>query len=247
MRNIAISILALGLVGGLSLGCSDEGTGGPIPVTGGNGNGDTGGGSSVEGSPVPFSDGWAALDQNTVGIQGAIFEYADDTTSQSLVANINMNGAQACISGTAAKVDLTCTPPDGGDCYGQYWGAAIGLNLNQPIDPATGMGADPPLEYDATANGVTGLAFDLSGSTVPSSMRFGIETTDGEFCTTSATPVLSGTNSIKFADLRSACWGASGMPAPGFSNLKKVQWQVVTNDRSEIPFDYCVSNLVALK
>lgn len=201
------------------------------------------GGAVGEGVPLTPADGWVDKATNTLGIQGAMFAYADDTSKVGLVEDFT--GTNACIKGTAAKVDLKCTPPMGMDCYGITWGAAIGLNLKQDIDPVTMMGTEPAA-FDASA--IKGFAFELSGATVPTSLRFKVENATGEFCTPATKPVLLGGNSFLFSDLITECWKTGGTSAEtGKSNLIKIAWQVVTNSSSAVPFDFCVANVRALQ
>lgn len=188
-------------------------------------------------------DGWVGQETNTLGIQGAIYAAADDTTALSMTSSFV--GSNACIQGTAAQVDLLCTPPVGMDCYGLFWGAAISLNLNQPIDPETMMGVDP-LPYDATA--LTGFALEISGAVIPTSLRFKVENANGEYCTRPATPVGAGMNTFQLSQLFSECWTAAGTSAENAkSSLIRISWQVVTNAETSVPFDFCVSDIQALQ
>lgn len=277
MRSFSLSLLTLSLsaAGLLSLSaCSEESgpdpfvvptggttaTGGAVATggatatggavtTGGDtatGGAGTGGGTPSTGIPLTFADGWVDGASNTALIQGAVFTYADLHTETTAVETIE--GATACFAGEAFQVDLDCeiTDPNASDCYGEFWGAAIGFNLNQGIDEVTMEGTDP-MPYDAAAAGIRGFSFDLSGNTVPTSMRFTVETSTGEFCTRSATPVLLGSNEFTFEDLFTTCWNNSGDPLTDTTSILKIAWQVVTNDSSTTPFDYCVSNVVALQ
>jgi hypothetical protein len=270
-------ILGVSILGSLAVGCDGgtedpdgNGTGGSLMATSGTANtsgtstsggtgGSTGGtGMVAAGVPLPILDGWVDASV-AIGIQGAIFAYGDPTSKMGWTDKTLM-GTEACLAGTAAKVDTTSTPcatmmftPPATDCYGEFWGAAIGLNLNQPIDMNTGEGVDPPLTFDAGAKAITGFAFEITGTTVPTSLRFKVENATGEFCNIGPTkPVLKGANSFKFADLHEKCWE---MPAKAAmnpnadmakSNLIKIAWQVVTNTTAAVPFDYCVSNIRAL-
>jgi len=204
----------------------------------------TGGGVLPAGVPLTSTDGWVDVMSNTLGIQGAMFSYADDTSKMTMTDDFM--AADACIKGTAAKVDLKCTPvAPATDCYGTFWGAAIGLNLNQPNDPTTGMGG-MPMPYDASA--LTGFAFDIEGAAVPTSLRFKMENASGEFCSPPAKPVKLGANTFLFSDLMTQCWKTGGMSAVSAkSSIVKIAWQVVTNDKSAVPFDYCVKDVRALQ
>jgi hypothetical protein len=108
-------------------------------------------------------NGWIEGDSNSLGIQGAVFAFVDPESHTGL--DENFDGSNACISGKAVKVDLKCTPiARATDCFGTFWGAAIGLNLNQSIDPATNQ-AEAPMPHDASA--LMGFAFRVTGSKVP--------------------------------------------------------------------------------
>jgi len=226
----------------------------------------TGGTSSTGGSVLPTGGmaelppgvpldpmmGWVDVMSNTLGIQGAMFSYADDTSKAGPPALVeDFTGMNACIKGTAAKVDLKCTPvAPATDCYGTFWGAAIGLNLNQATDPMTMMGG-MPMPYDASA--IKGFAFEITGGAdatmVPTSLRFKVEDASGEYCTPPTTkPVKLGVNSFMFSDLVTKCWTTGGVSAEGAkTGLIKIAWQVVTNATGPIPFDYCVKNVRALQ
>jgi hypothetical protein len=161
-------------------------------------------------------------------------------------------GANACIKGTAAKVNTACTPvAPATDCYGTYWGAAIGLNLNQPIDPATGEGVVTPLKYDATH--LKGFSFTISGPAgtdgmIPTTLRFKVEDGVTEYCTWKT--VGKGPNTVLFSELETKCWehskGTGTSATTAQAGLLKIAWQVVTNTGGTIPFDYCVSDVRAI-
>lgn len=227
--------------GNNTAGTSVVPNGGSASNTGGS---SSGGGELPSGVPLTPTDGWVDGASNEIMVQGAMFSYADDTSKTGMTEDFM--GDHACIKGTAAKVDLKCTPvAPATDCYGTFWGAAIGLNLNQPNDPTTMMGGDP-MPYDASA--LKGFAFEISGAMVPTSLRFKIENASGEFCTPPAKPVKLGANSFNFSELMTQCWKAGGMSAESAkSGIVKIAWQVVTNDKSTVPFDYCVANVRALK
>ena len=270
-------ILGVSILGTLAVGCdggADDpdaggGTAGLTAVSGtanntsgsgtmgGTGGGTGGTGMVAEGIPLTAMDGWVDASE-AIGIQGAIFAYGDATSKMGWTENFV--GASACLKGTAAKVDTmstACTTmmftPPATDCYGEYWGAAIGLNLNQPIDMTTMMGVDPPLTFDAGAKAVTGFAFEITGEVVPTSLRFKVENATGEFCNIGAVKaVKKGANEFKFSELHTKCWEpkATAEKNPtaetGKTNLIKIGWQVVTNTTSAVPFDYCVANIRAL-
>lgn len=269
---------ALGLILGVSLfalgvaacgGGTDDTTGDPpIKITAGSSGtgttptagtstGGTGSGTPAEGVPLSPMNGWVDGASNILKIQGAMFPFGDPTSLMgSMPVNFSMSGTDACFKGTAAKVDMAsmaCTTkmftPPAKDCYGEYWGAAIGLNLNQAIDEATGEGA-APAPFDGSS--LKGFAFDISGTTVPAptALRFKVEDSSGEYCNMAAKQVKVGTNTLLFGDLVKECWKPPTPPvtAEGAkAGLIKIAWQVVTNDKGTVPFDFCVSNVRALQ
>jgi hypothetical protein len=237
-----------GAVGGPAGGASSTtGAAGESTMAGAGGVSSTAaGGEGAVGGPVSLTpvDGWIDGNSNVLSIQGAVFAYADDLSRTGLIESFT--GSNACISGTAARVDLQCTPaPPATDCYGSSWGAAIGLNLNQPIDPDSGLG-EAPVPYDASA--LSGFGFELSGSAVPVSLRFKVENAAGEYCNPPAKPVKLGNNVFLFSDLIAQCWKPGGASAVGAkASLIRLAWQVVTNTQAQVPFDFCVSNVRALR
>jgi hypothetical protein len=233
--------------GGSSSGGTESGASGSGTATGGSGAGGSDPGPLPEGVPLTPTAGWVDGASNEIGVQGAMFAFYDATSGMGIVEDFTE--ANACIKGTAAKVDMKCTPvAPAVDCYGTYWGAAIGLNLNQAIDPVSGMGSMTPEPFDASA--LTGFAFEISGTKIPTSLRFKVEDASGEFCTPTTKPVKLGVNKVLFTELLTQCWKPTTMSKnadSAKSGLVKIAWQVVTNAMSAIPFDYCVSNVRALR
>lgn len=251
-------------------GTGNTGNTGVVPMAGttgtgtagtDSGTGGSGGGMLPEGVGLTPMNGWIAGDSNMLAVQGAVFSFADDYSKAGPpMMSEDFTMANACIKGTAAKVDAKCTipmPAPAGvtDCYGLYWGAAIGLNLNQPtmMDPTTLMDVGgTPAPFDASK--ITGFAFELTGAMVPVSLRFKIDSGDGteEYCTGAETPIKLGANTVKFDQLRTKCWeplSKQPTPAKGTaiqSKVVKIAWQVVTNQASAVPFDFCVANIRAL-
>jgi hypothetical protein len=223
------------------------GAGGSTGMLGGSSG--SGGGALPEGVALTPMEGWVPMDGNSLGIQGAMFAYADPTSKMTMMENFA--GSSACISGEASKVIMPCTfMPPATDCYGEYWGVAIGLNLNQPTVEMDGkmVGGDP-MAYDAS--GLKGFAFNIDGTKVPTSLRFTVESTSGDFCTPPATRVAAGPNTFMFEQLFSKCWektASTANPNAGTvkNAIKKIAWQVVTNDKSAVPYEYCVSDVRAL-
>jgi hypothetical protein len=163
----------------------------------------------------------------------------------------------ACIKGAAAMVDMlsvACTnqifTPPATDCFGEYWGADIGMQLNQAVDPSTGVDAKP-LPFDASA--LKGFSFEIDGAVVPtrSALRFQVEADGRMFCSSGMVKIDPGLNRVLFAQLLEECFRyTNDPPRPTAetvqSQLLKISWHVLTNTSSAVPFDFCVSNVRAL-
>jgi hypothetical protein len=245
-------------IGGSSSGGSGAMTGGSATTGGSTTTGGTG--TLVEGVPLTPMNGWVDAGSNTLMVSGAMFPFGDPTSKAGppamMPVDFSMSGDKACFQGTAAKVDMTSTicttrmfTPPATDCFGEYWGAAIGLNMNQQIDTATGLGGTPG-PFVATA--LTGFAFEISGDMVPvsSALRFKVEDATGEYCNVAAKPVSKGANKFVFADLVKTCWKPPTPPVTAEAakaGIIKIAWQVVTNSSSTVPFNFCVTNVRALQ
>ena len=237
-------------------------TGAGAPGTAGTPAGTAGAGVTPEGIPLSPVAGWVPA-ENAAMIQGAVFTYADPTSLATMMDNLKDTAAtKICMSGTAAKVDMTSTAcstkmftPPAMDCYGEYWGAAMGINLNQVIDmtlvpPAGGT----PGKYDAS--NLKGFAFTIDGDTVPapSSLRFkvdnGSDATSTEFCNVPTVKLKVGANTVLFTDLVKECYKSPVPTEPLATTIQtgivKISWQVVTNDKSTVPFNFCISDIRAL-
>ncbi len=226
-----------GTGGGYGGSGSDYGGGGFIPGIGGF---SPGGGGGPTSDAVPFYDGWAEVTENRFGIQGPIFPYGDDTSSASMYSDFT--GENACIWGSTAVVDLDCTLTAEDvlngvtDCYGKYFGAAIGFFPNFDADNLE------PLPFDASE--LQGIRFTLNG-TIPPNLRFKIITsTMEEYCTPDYW-LTSGANTVYFYELMYECWNGVGSP-PLTSDVVQIAWHVVTNDVSSTYYDFCVSDLRAI-
>src|SRR5688572_25214143 len=107
MKSAIRAFLGLSMLGAL-LGCDGGGEepGGPKAVGGANGSGGSsvlpggsggsgGGGALPEGIALTPTDGWVAVDSNTLGIQGAMFAYGDTVSKMGMEENFT--GSNACI------------------------------------------------------------------------------------------------------------------------------------------------------
>ena len=208
----------------------------------------------MPGVPLTPTDGWVDIASNTLMVQGAVFSFGDETSKVGMVSDFV--GDHACIKGTAALVDKTSAPcttmmftPPAMDCYGQYWGAAIGMNLNQPIDPVTMEGVKVALPFDASS--IKGFAFEITGEGIPApkDLRFKVEGTK-EYCNFPTLKLRKGPNTVLFTEMVAECYKTPVPTEPlattAQNALIKITWQVVTNTTTTVPFDFCIANIRAL-
>lgn len=190
-------------------------------------------------NPIPFADGWAPLEANTLGIQGAFYVAADSSDAGNSVIEGYFAGTRACASGIAAQV---LPGPDGVPLYGTYWGALMGFNLTQEA------GSDTPLSYDAAFHGILGFGFSIAGSDpLPPGgiLRFNVKVSGDSsiYCTEIRT---AGPQRVYLSEVRQSCWESDPTaPTPDLTRLEALHWQYATNDSYGYTFDLCIEDLFA--
>lgn len=230
---------------------TDDGAGGATSTSGANGGmgGSSGGETTTENTISSTStsgggtsgetrtaitpiDGWVDGSTNDVGIQGGWYTFADDISTIVPGAEPYFDGAGSaiCVSGTVLpheNLDLS-------------WGVAVGMDLYAVDDVAN--------PYDATAYGVAGIQFTVSGSLPP---RLQINTTspaDGTYCRRYESIASSQeTLSVYFSSLEEDCWDASaaGLP-PDTTQLEGFHIQVISSANESVSFDFCVEDVSAI-
>jgi len=155
----------------------------------------------------------------------------------------NPTPGKMCTDGTAAKVInlTTAAMPD----YNNIWGAGIGLDLNNGGGDAGAM----KLPYNATGNGVIGMAFDID--TVPlAGLRV-------EFPTKTATnaafwggdqmlsPVKAGHNEILWTKVTGPFYDTVAPPFDPTS-IYSIQFHIPTSTTASATYTFCISNLSAI-
>jgi hypothetical protein len=252
--RVAVSILTVG-VAGCDDGSTSESSGSAGSAGSAGAVGSAGDGGTVEYESTPLSLSEGRVSNAELDVQGTVFAESDTHTGQGMTSNLTApvpaSVVNACIKGTAAKVDqasIICstkmfTAP-ATDCWAEYWGAAIGMYLNSKPD-------DSAQPFDGSA--LQGFSFELDGAVVPNraALRFQVEADERLFCSWGNVKIVPGTNRVLFAQLVEDCFRyPTDPPRPSAesvqSRLLKVSWHVAPNDSSEVPFDFCVSNVRAL-
>ena len=196
------------------------------------------------GVPIPFTDGWAPLADNEVGVQGAFWTAsdADDGAGTSSIAPQSFadGGTKICALGSAGQV---LPGADGMPDYVAHWGTLIGFNLSQE------EGTDYALPYDATAHDVVGFSFVIGGSNpLPpgGELRFNLKVKgdDNNYCRKIPT---TGMITFRITDLWQSCWqNDATLPTPDATQLESLHWQYVTNTTASYEFDICITDLRAI-
>ena len=152
-----------------------------------------------------------------------------------------------CTNGTTAKV------LDMNDAA--IWGAGIGFDLNNAGTHDGGTGAKMP--WDATAHDVTGFSFHIDSPPVGGQMRIEFPTSVAGTTNSNAaywggaTAELSpftkgGDYSFHFNDVGGPMDQPAAMPFDK-TKILSMQFHVVANTSSIVPFSYCISNVSALR
>jgi hypothetical protein len=210
---------------GGSVGSGGSGnTGGTVNVAGSNGSGGTA--NPPLRTLITPSYGYVDSSTNDVGISGWWFTYSDALTTISPTDFLG-TPSTICVSGAVpnyANPDL-------------YWGAGAAMNLNQASSAQFGS------NYNASAHGVVGFQFSLTG-TPPLSTRVHLKQTGSS--ETYCAPAHSGLNTVLFSDVTLDCWLQIPYPVEP-SSLESCAIQIVTGE--DIPahsYSFCIENLRAI-
>lgn len=198
----------------------------------------------VQGPWYSFSDGAGADGSTATGIceaRGLHTAAQCSSVTTPAVGSFPNTGGKMCTSGKVAVV-IAVVGPSGLPDYANITGAGIGLDLNNSggAIPVRGV-------FNATAKGVTGLAFDLEVvALLGLRVEFPTPTTEGTPAywganpSFASSPAVAGTNVIRWADVRIA-----GAAPPAFdpTMIESVLFHVPTNITAAGPYSFCVSNL----
>lgn len=156
-----------------------------------------------------------------------VYSYGDGVTTACLSSE---GGNQACLEGLGA---------DAGSDYAN-WGAGVGVQLAE----------DDETPWDASADGVVGVKFDIAGTSSDAPVRVGITNTgltDFPFVADEGGITADGAQTLMFADLDQPSWVGDTSEAYGATfdatKLHSLQFQVVTAQNKTRPYNFCVSNV----
>jgi hypothetical protein len=199
--------------------------------------------TQIQGRWYGFADGFGADGMSASGTCESIGHQPPENCSQLTTpspGSFPNTGGRMCTVGVAAGINLIGgTTPD----KNPITGAGIAFSFNLPDMTA------PALPYDAIANGVKGIAFDIDN--VPASgLRVQFPTADAlnpAFWLGNGviSPVFPGHNVILWPDVLGPYYDVQ---APAFdpTMLLRVEFLAPAIAQAAAPFSFCVSNLAAL-
>jgi hypothetical protein len=155
----------------------------------------------------------------------------------------NPTPGKMCTTGNVAKIAniVGGTGPD----YNNIWGAGIGLDLNNGGGDAGAM----KLPYNATMNGVIGMAFDIDS--VPLAglrVEFPTKTnTNAAFWggDQQLSPVKMGHNEITWSKVTGPFYDPAPSPFDP-TTIYSIQFHIPTSTTASASYMFCISNLSAI-
>lgn len=200
--------------------------------------------TNIQGQWYGFADGFGADGTPASGaceLAGHAPADCSYLTTPSAGGFPNTNG-RMCTAGVAARVANVVggTNPD----YNAFTGAGIAFTFNLADMSGT------PLAYNATANGVSGIAFDID--TIPTyGLRIQFPTADAvnpafwDGVNSPISPVVAGHNEVRWKNVVGPFYDFNP-PAFDPTMVVRVEFLVPTTAQTATPFLFCVSNLSAL-
>jgi hypothetical protein len=181
----------------------------------------------------PNKDGWIDVASNGAHVQGSVFTYQSaGSTITPLTSTTtpfsNAGDGKLCVKGSGAKV-LNMD-------YAMYYGAGMAFDLCQASASAS---SKYTLGQCPLGNGLGGIRFKLSGTTIPSELRVSFHEANRD----QSTYVLAkaGANEALFKDGKVVY----DMTAPqvNVANIDSVHFIIPTNDLAAVPFDFCIEQI----
>ncbi len=200
---------------------------------------------------VPDPGGFVAAETNASGITGSWSVYSDCDDYGPLDAGIPAPGkncsavsspeagspfapqpgtAQMCTSGTTVPVLAE-------DQWPLRWGAYISLDL----DGDAGMASD----FNATATGIRGFCFYVSGFTVPVfRVRFPTDQGIADRNWYQSTLQYEGWHRVLFSDLGQVVPTTTPFDP---TKILSIEFEIPASRLESVPWDFCIDGLVALR
>jgi hypothetical protein len=210
---------------------SDAGNGASSGLDGGTMGGAQSGGSGC--LLKPNTDGWIDVASNGAHVQGSVFTYQSAGSTISPLTSTttpfsNAGDGKLCVKGSAAKV-LNMD-------FAMYYGAGLAFDLCQ-------ASASAPTKYTLAqcplGNGLGGIRFKLSGSSIPSELRVSFHEANRD--QSSYVLAKAGANEALFKDGKVVY--DKNAPPVNVGNIDSVHFTIPTNELDVVPFDFCVEQI----
>ena len=182
----------------------------------GGGQGGRGGGCNLPGAGLPLI--FHENDYGELWIEQST-NCVGITAQLTGAPNPTLNSGVVCMSGTVTTLDT------------------LGVQAVLTMSP----GEEP---YDPAAHGVTGFEFELTGRSIPKTLRFGYnDPASGFHCVDLSGP--DNHHSALLRDMRYECHTNAEIGAAEGPRLQLVVFTVLPTE-TETPFDYCVASFKAM-
>jgi len=199
----------------------------------GSAQGGSGGGGGTS-SFLSWQNGYISGPSNIGNVHGYWYTFHDTGTSTILPSSFATAGANICVTGNAAQYSNG----------GLNWGSAVGFNANQAA------GTNPPLgAWNATAAGIAGFRFTLTGSQVPSSIQVNVTVagSTASYCSKLSGVTAGTSQAVIFGSVTQNCFNSGGShPIVDPTKIEAIQLQVSSVSGSVTAFDFCVSSVQLL-
>jgi hypothetical protein len=194
------------------------------------------GGTGCAGVAIaPDATGYVAPTSDSVGLNGSWFVYSDctdlngvncSTVTTPPMSSFPNTGGSMCTSGTT-------------NANPSAWGAGIALELN---DDGANHHQSP---WDATAQGVLGFCFQLTGSAIPPGLRLAFTTTTSGDDAPFEAIAGAGSHTVLFTQTGPGSWFKNTSPLDTH-NLVLMQFQIPSVSGQAVPWDFCVAGMTAV-
>jgi len=171
---------------------------------------------------------------NTGNVHGYWYTSHDTGSSTILPASFASQGSNICVVGNAGQFSNG----------GSNWGSAVGFNANQ----AAGTGTIPG-PWNATAQGIAGFRFTLSGNQVPSSIQVNVKVwgSNNAYCAKLNGVIGGNSQVITFGSITQDCFTNGGShPVVDATNIESIQFQISSVLAGVTAFDFCVGSVQLL-
>ena len=183
---------------------------------------------------MSWQNGYISGPSNIGNVHGYWYTFHDTGTSTILPSSFATAGANICVTGNAAQYTNG----------GLNWGSAVGFNANQAA------GTNPPLSaWNATAAGIAGFRFTLTGSQVPSSIQVNVTVagSTASYCSKLSGVTAGTSQAVIFGSVTQNCFNSGGShPIVDPTKIEAIQLQVSSVSGSVTAFDFCVSSVQLL-